>query len=59
LVAAHRLMFMNVGLRITRGSVLGMDISTVLQLWHNVLNQSPGRARCDKRIIIVEQKSAG
>ncbi len=34
-------------------------ISTVLQLWHNVLNQSPGSVRCDKRIIIVEQKNAG
>ncbi len=52
-------MFMNVGLRITRASVLGPDISTVLQIWHNALNQSQGRARHDKSIIIVEQKNAG
>jgi len=36
-----------------------MDMSTVLQLWHDVLHQSPGSARCDKRIIIVEQKRSG
>jgi len=48
--------FVDVGLRVTRASVLGMDISTVLHIWHNVLNQS---TRSEKRIGIAEQKSGG
>ena len=53
------MMLVNVGLRVTRASMLGMDISTVLQIWHNVLNPRTRSERSEKRIGIVEQKSAG